>query len=284
MPVISVEMKDSVRRLLLVHFTQEPDQRVASQISAVLAKIARNDWPHQWASLFVDSIQLLQTSDPRIVYRGLELLNDILTELTSKRLASVRKEFETGAYSFVGYVYQVWISQIEILASRFNALKFDDEFNFILSLLQLSTQCMNQLLISGIPDLNQSPDSIKFFNSVHEFFKVFVPSGMLSLQNFPHLRQRFEELVSNMSQIVTAAEQTHTVSFRVFVMPFLELFCTQLSSSSCLFDSVGNILCEHYVISCISFLKVAIRYQHKNFGASFSALQGLKFDPAAADK
>jgi hypothetical protein len=282
--LLDLNVRDSIKQALFARLPEERDSRVAAQISDLLAKIARYDWPQQWSGLFLEIIKLLESNNPLLVYRGLMFLNDVLGELVSRRLASDKKEFQTGACSFIGYVYQVWLSEIQRIISFFSVPPTAPEFEFVLDLALLSTKCMQELIIEGIPDLDESPDARKFFQSIHEVLNSFVPAGVLALQKSPKLMVKFEQLVFALAEVVVKTEEQHTVGFRVFLVPFLELFYSQLVAVSDLLNSLESLVLEDYIVISISFLKSSLQHKHRRVGASFSALRGIKFDPVAAQE
>ena len=67
--------------------------QIAVQVAVVFAKVARNDYPRQWQSVFVDLTALMQTGSTLTVRRIYLVLHHILKELSSKRLASDQKNF-----------------------------------------------------------------------------------------------------------------------------------------------------------------------------------------------
>lgn len=66
----------------------------------VFAKVARNDYPRQWHSVFADLIALMQNGSTMTVRRVYLVLHHILKELSSKRLASDQKNFADVRFPF----------------------------------------------------------------------------------------------------------------------------------------------------------------------------------------
>ena len=65
----------------------------AIQVAIVFAKIARTDYPKEWASLFEDLTSRLQTNSVLTTRRVYLALHHILKELSSKRLAADQRSF-----------------------------------------------------------------------------------------------------------------------------------------------------------------------------------------------
>jgi len=83
----------SVTRLMTMLTDMRVYVQLAVQVAVVFAKIARNDYPRQWPSVFVDLSALMQTGSTLSVRRVYLVLHHILKELSSKRLASDQRNF-----------------------------------------------------------------------------------------------------------------------------------------------------------------------------------------------
>lgn len=96
---LSDEEKSHLRQRLLALIDQD-DSQIAVQIAVVLSKVARNDYPRAWPSLFTDLLGRLQVADTAgtagtlTVRRVYLALHHVLKELASKRLASDQRNFE----------------------------------------------------------------------------------------------------------------------------------------------------------------------------------------------
>lgn len=77
----------------------------AVQLAVVLAKVARNDYPRQWAGLFGDLLARMQGGSTLTVRRAYLVLHHILKELASKRLPADQRVFAQ-----VGLIWLVCMS------------------------------------------------------------------------------------------------------------------------------------------------------------------------------
>ncbi|GBG87101.1 hypothetical protein CBR_g44557 [Chara braunii] len=89
---ISDGEKTHLRRKLLEELKEENNQ-VSVQLALLVSKIARFDYPKEWPELFPSLIQKLQSSDVLLTERVYMVLNQLLKELSTKRLAADQKNF-----------------------------------------------------------------------------------------------------------------------------------------------------------------------------------------------
>jgi Exportin 1-like protein len=91
---LSEEERAHLRAKLLEVLAQE-DSKIAVQLALVFAKVARQDYPAAWPSLFPDLLARLAAGDTLVVRRVYLVLHHVLKELSSKRLAVDQRNFGT---------------------------------------------------------------------------------------------------------------------------------------------------------------------------------------------
>jgi glutathionyl-hydroquinone reductase len=89
---ISDAEKPHLRRKLL-ELIREENNQVAVQLALLISKIARFDYPREWQELFPTLLQKLQSPDVLMTQRVYLVLNQILKELSTKRLAADQRNF-----------------------------------------------------------------------------------------------------------------------------------------------------------------------------------------------
>jgi len=87
------EEKDVIRQRLLANFN-EPSHQICTQMSVLVAKIARVDCPRNWPNLLPTLLQSVRCDNTLLQGRALMVLHHVLKTLASKRLAADRKLFE----------------------------------------------------------------------------------------------------------------------------------------------------------------------------------------------
>uniref|UniRef100_A0A8C5S9L9 Importin-11 n=1 Tax=Laticauda laticaudata TaxID=8630 RepID=A0A8C5S9L9_LATLA len=99
---LSEEEKSTLRAGLIANFN-EPVNQIATQISVLIAKVARLDCPRQWPELIPALVESVKIQDDLRQHRALLTFYHVTKTLASKRLAADRKLFydlASGIYSF----------------------------------------------------------------------------------------------------------------------------------------------------------------------------------------
>ncbi|POI35563.1 hypothetical protein CIB84_000686 [Bambusicola thoracicus] len=89
---LSEEEKTTLRAGLIANFN-EPVNQIATQISVLIAKVARVDCPRQWPELIPTLLESVKVQDDLRQHRALLTFYHVTKTLASKRLAADRKLF-----------------------------------------------------------------------------------------------------------------------------------------------------------------------------------------------
>uniref|UniRef100_A0A663N3W3 Importin-11 n=1 Tax=Athene cunicularia TaxID=194338 RepID=A0A663N3W3_ATHCN len=92
---LSEEEKATLRAGLIANFN-EPVNQIATQISVLIAKVARVDCPRQWPELIPTLVESVKVQDDLRQHRALLTFYHVTKTLASKRLAADRKLFYDG--------------------------------------------------------------------------------------------------------------------------------------------------------------------------------------------
>jgi hypothetical protein len=96
--------KESVKNGLLLRLN-EPNPRVAEQLLVVISKIARNDVPNQWPTLFDSLTQQLTYPHSHFVLRT---INKIFKVLSAKRIVTARQMYHELAEKMLPFFVDHW--------------------------------------------------------------------------------------------------------------------------------------------------------------------------------
>ncbi|MCO5560305.1 hypothetical protein L7F22_013917 [Adiantum nelumboides] len=90
----SVGVSDTEKAYLrkkLLDVIREENSQIAVQLALVICKIARFDYPKEWPDLFAVLVHKLQSNDILLTQRVYMVLNQVLKELSTKRLVADQK-------------------------------------------------------------------------------------------------------------------------------------------------------------------------------------------------
>ncbi|KAG1675441.1 hypothetical protein FOA52_001739 [Chlamydomonas sp. UWO 241] len=117
---ISPEEKTHLRSKLSALIPQD-DNQIAVQVALIYAKVARNDYPREWPSLFHDLLANLDTSGQSSVSSTLTvrrvylILHHIIKELSSKRLFADQKSFSEISNLLFEHIWSRWCADSQAL-------------------------------------------------------------------------------------------------------------------------------------------------------------------------
>jgi hypothetical protein len=178
---ISEDERQSIKQNVLQRLA-ETNPRVAEQLLVVIAKIARNDAPHNWPSLF-DTLRT-QLTEPHAPF-VLRTMNKVIKTLTTKRKASDRRVFHDLTQEMLPFFVNHWFQRQTELFQLLNQAGYSTGGNegngggttgggaaLAATLQSKSTACMYALktvcrMISyGTPSLDTNSIVASFFQHV----------------------------------------------------------------------------------------------------------------------
>ena len=161
---IKPDEKNLIRSRSLESGINEPDRRLALQISIVIAKITRYEYPHDWpdvldAILDQSQLSLANTSGALTLSRTLLILLYIIKELSTAKLQRSRASLQSAAPKIVKILSNVYVGRVKIWIT-FLTVGGDDEGGALesLELSLLALQVLRRLLVSGYDFPNRYPE------------------------------------------------------------------------------------------------------------------------------
>eukprot|EP00850_Spirogloea_muscicola_P008802 SM000048S16514 [mRNA] locus=s48:162009:170563:+ [translate_table: standard] len=117
-PGIGDDEKAHLRAKLLDQLREENNQ-VAVQLALLISKIARFDYPREWPGLFPALVQKVQVEDVLLTQRAYLVLNHVLKELSTKRLAADQRNFAEITAQLFEYTWHHWCGDTQVLLQHF---------------------------------------------------------------------------------------------------------------------------------------------------------------------
>uniref|UniRef100_A0A674K2V0 Importin-11 n=1 Tax=Terrapene triunguis TaxID=2587831 RepID=A0A674K2V0_9SAUR len=229
---LSEEEKSTLRAGLITNFN-EPVNQIATQISVLIAKVARLDCPRQWPELIPTLLESVKVQDDLRQHRALLTFYHVTKTLASKRLAADRKLFYDLASGIYSFACSLWNHHTDTFLQQ---IFTGDEAAATNSLERtlLSLKVLRKLTVHG-------------FVEPHRNVEVMVSDRCLYL----HICRWFMKLLDFLDQ--------HPFSFTPLIQRSLEF------AVSYVFTEAGEgVAFERFIVQCMNFIKMIVKnYAYK---------------------
>ncbi|KAJ7540520.1 hypothetical protein O6H91_10G020100 [Diphasiastrum complanatum] len=266
---ISDAEKPHLRRKLL-ELVGEENNQVAMQLALLISKIARFDYPREWPELFPSLLQKLQSPIALLTQRVYTVLNQILKELSTKRLAADQRNFAEITSQLFDYTWQHWCNDTQLILQELSTLLLTSEGGSISSELgqTWSLMCerwlvclkaLRRMLVFGFQSDARSLQEVAqvkqvcppFLQAIQSFLQYKAALQQLHpLQAF--VKKACMKLMKTLVEIQTA--HPHSFSDKTILPVLLEFCCTTITE-----PKQETISFEHFLIECMIFIQNIIQ-------------------------
>ncbi|KAM6104782.1 LOW QUALITY PROTEIN: importin-11 [Pterocles gutturalis] len=246
--------EETTLRAGLIKFN-EPVNQVTTQISVLIAKVARVDCPRQWPELIPTLLESVKVQDDLRQHRALLTFYHVTKTLSSKRLAADRTFYDlaSGIYSFACSLWNhhtdTFLQQVctENEAAATNSLERA----------LLSLKVLRKLTVHGFVEPHWNVEVMGFLHAVFERLKQFLEcSRSIKAENV--CRDRLEKIIILFTKVVT-------LDF-LDQHPFItSLIQKSLVAVSYVFTEAGEgIVFERFIVQCMNLIKMIVKnYAYK---------------------
>lgn len=217
---IKKDEKDLIRSRSLESGINEPDRRLALQISLVIAKITRQEYPHDWPDVLESILEQLQpslesTPNSLRLSRTLLVLLHIIKELSTARLQRFRASLQSAAPDIVKVVGNVYVERVKTWIT-FLTTGGDDEGRALesIEISLLSLRVLRRLIISGYDFPNRHSEILDIWRIlVSQFGQMLALVDESSFHLGANPRKFIENHLIQISKLHVNMVQTHPVGF-----------------------------------------------------------------------
>lgn len=255
---IKPEEKNEIKAQLLSSFN-EPRDQLAVQFSVTISKIARLDCPDDWPELMPILLERINSPDDLEQRRTLQVLVQVVKQLSSRRLYQDRLVFEQFTSNLYEYAINMW--------NGFTAAYFQNiQTNVPLPMCQsnldkamLVLRVLRKLTIYGFQKPSQTPKPINFLKSIFERIKDLLECRLrIKAAPFDYLPllERHEKFVLKHMKVLTEFQEYHRLAFIEFAPQVLETSFNYVffQGSQLIFDG-NQLTMPHFVIHCLNLIK-----------------------------
>ncbi len=288
---ISEEEKTHLRTKLLPLLDQE-DSQIAVQTAVVLAKVARQDFPKSWPSLFTDLLGRLHAATEAgptgtlTARRCYLALHHTLKELSTKRLAADQRTFEGVTAQLIEPLWSQWSVDTGVLIAEIPAAlavgipqQAQQGVLLVFERWLLQLKALRRMLLHGFPSDSRTMETVAaieqaapaMLHTLDTLLRLYPAGPAPRTQGAAMLARGCLKLVKTLRQL----SEVHPWSVLRCgtLIKTLELCCSQIASPSV---SSGHVSTA-FKCQCLQYLHSVVRcaaYRGSPAALSLSAGKG----------
>uniref|UniRef100_A0A8C8S0D0 Importin-11 n=1 Tax=Pelusios castaneus TaxID=367368 RepID=A0A8C8S0D0_9SAUR len=253
---LSEEEKATLRAGLITNFN-EPVNQIATQISVLIAKVARLDCPKQWPELIPTLLESVKVQDDLRQHRALLTFYHVTKTLASKRLAADRKLFYDLASGIYSFACSLWNHHTDTFLQQ---IFTGDEAAAANSLERtlLSLKVLRKLTVHGFVEPHRNVEVLGFLHAIFERLKQFLECSR-SIGTEHVCRDRLEKTIILFTKVLLDFLDQHPFSFTPLIQRSLEF------AVSYVFTEAGEgVAFERFIVQCMNLIKMIVKnYAYK---------------------
>lgn len=208
---ISEEEKVTLRKMLLTNLS-EPVPRLATQVSVIIGRVARLDWPYDWGDLMPELIERIKY-DPQ--NRALLSMHHVVKSLAGKRLYDSIKLFQDASSQLFPNFYSHWEQRTDAFIKEMEHGNASPPVAKLLEDAFYTQKILSNFVLYGFK--SPYPSDVKrfilaIFNKVRPIIACRV--------YYPDLVEKF---VCRMFKMLMAILEDHPAEYLDFIQPTVEL-------------------------------------------------------------
>ncbi|XP_015674236.1 importin-11 [Protobothrops mucrosquamatus] len=253
---LSEEEKSTLRAGLIANFN-EPVNQIATQISVLIAKVARLDCPRQWPELIPTLVESVKIQDDLRQHRALLTFYHVTKTLASKRLAADRKLFYDLASGIYSFTCSLWNHHTDTFLQQI-CVRDETTMSNSLERTLLSLKVLRKLTVHGFVEPHKNIEVMGFLHAVFVRLKQFLECSK-NIETDNACRDRLEKTIILFTKVLLDFLDQHPFSFTSLIQRSLEF------SVSCVFTEAGEgVVFERFIVQCMNLIKMIVKnYAYK---------------------
>ncbi|XP_058025657.1 importin-11 isoform X5 [Ahaetulla prasina] len=253
---LSEEEKSTLRAGLIANFN-EPVNQIATQISVLIAKVARLDCPRQWPELIPILVESVKIEDDLRQHRALLTFYHVTKTLASKRLAADRKLFYDLASGIYSFTCSLWNHHTDTFLQQI-CVRDETTMSNSLERTLLSLKVLRKLTVHGFVEPHKNIEVMGFLHAVFVRLKQFLECSK-NIETDNACRDRLEKTIILFTKVLLDFLDQHPFSFTSLIQRSLEF------SVSYVFTEAGEgVVFERFIVQCMNLIKMIVKnYAYK---------------------
>lgn len=231
---------------------------MALQLSVVISKIARLDCPDDWQELMPILLQRINSQDQLEQKRSLQILTQVVKQLSTRRLHHDRIMFENFTSNLYEYIINLWTSFTGLYFQNIQASAQVEICGSNLEKSMMTLKILQKLTIYGYQKPTQAMKPVEFLKMIFERIKDLLECRLLikSSPVYNQLIEKHEKFTLKHLKILTEFQDYHRAVFTQFAPQVLEMAFNYafFEGSRFLFDG-NELTMPNFVIHCLNLIK-----------------------------
>ncbi|XP_050443449.1 importin-11 [Adelges cooleyi] len=208
---ISEDEKVTLRKMLLSNLS-EPVPRLATQVSVIIGRVARLDWPYDWNNLMPELMERIKY-DPQ--NRALLSMHHVVKSLSGKRLYDSIRLFQDASSQLFPNFYNHWEQRTDAFIKEMEQGNATPEVAKLLEDAFYTQKILSNFVLYGFK--SPYPDEVKqFIISVFNKVRPIVACR-------PYYPDLVEKFVCRMFKMLMTIIEDHPADYLDFIQPTVEL-------------------------------------------------------------
>ncbi|KHJ33542.1 putative importin-beta domain-containing protein [Erysiphe necator] len=211
---ISSDEKATIRSHLLDGGISEEERNLALQNALLLSKIVRIDYPNEWPEVLPNLIKIIRESrhSNRLrLQRGMLMLLQLVKELASARLRSLRSNFTLIAEELVFLLSEIYVENLVAWSTQKNELALNKD---VADCSLISLKILRRLVIAGHEYPNKSSDIQRLWEYSQVQFGQFLEiNSNQALKSSNDSKIMVEEHLLQLSKLHMMMAKQHPAAF-----------------------------------------------------------------------
>ncbi|XP_068105780.1 importin-11 isoform X2 [Hyperolius riggenbachi] len=243
--------KSTLRAGLITNFN-EPVNQIATQISVLIAKVARLDCPKQWPELIPTLIESVKVQDDLRQHRALLTFYHVTKTLSSKRLAADKKLFQDLASEVYSFACCLWNHHADTFLQQICS-GVDPSAASSLERASLSLKVLRKLTAQGFVEPQQNSEVMGFLHAIFDRLRQFLECSR-GIGPEHVCRERMEKIIILFTKVLLDFLDQHPFSFIPLIQKALEF------AVSYVFTEAGDgIVFERFIVHCMRLIKMIVK-------------------------
>ncbi|XP_033190339.1 importin beta11 isoform X3 [Bombus vancouverensis nearcticus] len=240
--------KEFLRLRLIINF-EEPVNQLAIQLAALIAKIARYDWPREWRSLIPTLLDVIRGQNPLAQHRALLILHHVVKCLASKRLVPDRRLFQELTSSVFSFILNVWNTYTESFLIMASNGADTNQIQEALEKALLLLRILRTLIVNGFNKPSESHDAMSFLEIVFERARTCLECRKTLISRGIQM-EVCDKFIIHLTKVLIGVLEMHPFCY-------VELIPTSLEFSVfyCFTEAGQALAFERFVIQCLNLMK-----------------------------